>query len=458
MSTNIVSFLPAGQFKSKGPHELAGPCPQCGGQDRFIVRPNEGATGRYFCRQCGAKGDGIQYLRDFEGYSFAAACEAVGADHARRVKSGGVTKREVVATETQAPARVEYPGPEWQATAQAFLSSCRVEPVRGLTVETCRACGIFVNPADRWPERTAWGLENYTDKDGREHTKTLLPRGIVIATRRKAGLVGGTIRCPDEDITSKGRPKFKDLPGGAQVPFFAGRAGVPVVLVESAIDAALVWQSSGGRLAGVALMGATKEPDADTDAFLRAAPALIAVPDFDAAGMKGGRRWFERYPAAIYFPPIEGKDLGERPDWCPLWCELAIEEVGKKASAGDECADRGADFAPMGTRPTEFSFLSPDMLDGWPVCYLPQETPERLRGIMPPDLRGLGVPIQGLPLSLRGISACGWTLEEKDGRLELQKARVNARNEEGVRGYLRLHYASIYEGFNLMKRQNGAEV
>ena len=470
---NFVSS--AGKYRQVRPDEWAGPCPFCHeGEDRFKIWPQGGKKGVYYwCRQCKASGDGIQFLREFMGYSYSEACAAFGIE-AKRYASGlasfapgrrnrfSTAKQAQSKRETQAPARAEYPGQEWQAAAQAFLSSCRVEPVRGLTAETCGACGIFTNPADRYPERTEWGLAPYTDGNGKEHTKTLIPRGIVIATRRKAGLVALTVRCLDDDRETKKRPKFWEVKGGAQVPFFAGAAGVPVVLVESAIDAALVWQASGGRLAGVALMGSTKDLDAGTDEFLRAAPALIAAPDFDAAGAKGGRRWLERFPQAIYFPPLEGKDLGERPDLCPVWCELAIEEVEKGAGekAEKKLEETPESLAAVGQKlfPVSEKKLdalpvpyAPDMLDGRPVCYLPQETPERLRGILPPDLQGLGVPMEGLPLSLRGLSACGWRPEFVNGRLELRKARADARNAEGVAAYMSVHSVAVAEDWQRWK-------
>lgn len=54
--------------------EYHGPCVSCGGRDRFTLWPNEGQTGRYWCRQCGISGDGIDYLRKIKGLSFPAAC------------------------------------------------------------------------------------------------------------------------------------------------------------------------------------------------------------------------------------------------------------------------------------------------------------------------------------------------------------------------------------------------
>jgi len=45
--------------KSTATEEYSGPCPLCGGTDRFVVWP---AEGRFLCRQCGFKGDAYQYL------------------------------------------------------------------------------------------------------------------------------------------------------------------------------------------------------------------------------------------------------------------------------------------------------------------------------------------------------------------------------------------------------------
>lgn len=47
-------------MKSKGGGEVGGPCPKCGGEDRFFIR----ADGSYMCRGCGAKGgDAIDFFK-----------------------------------------------------------------------------------------------------------------------------------------------------------------------------------------------------------------------------------------------------------------------------------------------------------------------------------------------------------------------------------------------------------
>ena len=61
--------------------ELCGPCPVCGGTDRFTVFPdqNDGA-GSFWCRGCGIAGDVIDILRKVEGMSFAEASREAGRE------------------------------------------------------------------------------------------------------------------------------------------------------------------------------------------------------------------------------------------------------------------------------------------------------------------------------------------------------------------------------------------
>ncbi len=56
--------------------EYGGPCPKCGGNDRFHV---QSAEGWWFCRQCHEKrGDVIEFVTWLEGVSFREACERIG--------------------------------------------------------------------------------------------------------------------------------------------------------------------------------------------------------------------------------------------------------------------------------------------------------------------------------------------------------------------------------------------
>src|SRR3954462_2176603 len=49
-----------------------GPCPLCGGRDRFRFDDKDG-TGSYYCNQCGA-GVGVILIRNLHGWDHATAC------------------------------------------------------------------------------------------------------------------------------------------------------------------------------------------------------------------------------------------------------------------------------------------------------------------------------------------------------------------------------------------------
>jgi hypothetical protein len=65
----IVHLLGIAGLKRQG-HELVGPCPQCGGTDRFGVNLRNGL---FQCRICGAAGDGIKLVMFDRGCDFKAA-------------------------------------------------------------------------------------------------------------------------------------------------------------------------------------------------------------------------------------------------------------------------------------------------------------------------------------------------------------------------------------------------
>ena len=52
-----------------------GPCPVCGGKDRFRYDDKDGG-GTFFCNQCGA-GTGLILLRKLQGWDYKTACDAV---------------------------------------------------------------------------------------------------------------------------------------------------------------------------------------------------------------------------------------------------------------------------------------------------------------------------------------------------------------------------------------------
>lgn len=334
---SILSFLTSA-MKPKGAHEFAGPCPQCGGEDRFVVWPDRPRGGAYLCRGCGSQGDGIQFMREFMGMNYPEACTALGLEQKHTTTSLLSARRAHARPRPVHPAQAAYvpPAPavlpcaEWMANAATFLADCQrgldcipaavVELCfrRGITLDSAVAHGLGWNACDRYVPRCAWGLPEGKDKDGNPLTK-LLPAGLVIATRRRSGVVGLTVRCLDEDRQTKGRAKYRQISGSANVPFVVGRVRVPLLLLESALDAVLAVQEGKGQIAALAFMGSTKPADADTDQFIKQSPLLMAASDRDGAGEKAWARWSIIYPHAHFAPVLYGKDVGEQHAAAHAW-------------------------------------------------------------------------------------------------------------------------------------------
>lgn len=66
---DIAALLAIGGLVRTG-REMIGPCPICGGTDRFAINTQKGV---FQCRQCGARGDGIELVRWLRGCSLPGA-------------------------------------------------------------------------------------------------------------------------------------------------------------------------------------------------------------------------------------------------------------------------------------------------------------------------------------------------------------------------------------------------
>lgn len=94
--------------------EYAGPCPKCGGSDRFHVK----ADG-FFCRQCHPKwGDAIEYIRWFDGSNFVQAVERLTG-----YRNGGTMTQAPVAQRQPAPAKPDKQTAPWMAKANVLVNN-----------------------------------------------------------------------------------------------------------------------------------------------------------------------------------------------------------------------------------------------------------------------------------------------------------------------------------------------
>lgn len=103
--------------------EYAGPCPRCGGSDRFRVQPGRKDNGAWMCRNCWDPatkgwGDGIEYLRQMRGMSFSEAKNHLAGELDSLLER---TERVKAYVEPTATGRNAPPNNKWQAWTARYV-------------------------------------------------------------------------------------------------------------------------------------------------------------------------------------------------------------------------------------------------------------------------------------------------------------------------------------------------
>lgn len=299
--------------------EYQGPCPDCGGRDRFHVWPEERVGGSYWCRQCGKGGDAIQFARDFKGLGFRAACDYVGAEIERDLAGGGPQpqgKKPLAAKWRPGPAGLTPEG-KWQEKAQALVPWAFNQLMRnreqidwlagrGLNEHAVKFFRLGWNPADIFRPFASWGVEPRYKDDGSEK-KYWVPAGLIIPWRRPGEETVERIRVR----RPQGEPRYYVLPGSNMDCLVRPERGRAYVVVEAELDAMLVEREAGDLAGVVALGNSSRRPNIRTHRALADAAAVLVALDYDGAGVKSGGWWERTYTHAKYWPVPEGKDPAE---------------------------------------------------------------------------------------------------------------------------------------------------
>jgi len=102
---HVPEFPPTSRQK-----RVSGPCPWCGGDDRFVVFVEQGdeGTGSYYCfdnpgRGCGRGGDAIDFLETYHEMDWAEACEALGLEEKLEEYNGKTKENQRIENEKRAP-------------------------------------------------------------------------------------------------------------------------------------------------------------------------------------------------------------------------------------------------------------------------------------------------------------------------------------------------------------------
>lgn len=251
--------------------EMSGPCPKCGGTDRFHVTPEQ-----FFCRNSacwpgGAErwGDAIAYVEWLQGVDFKTACAML---------AGGTVPTITNPVQRSQPKVKEPQSAAWQDEAQkivrnaaALLASKAGETGRayltgrGLQPSTCEAFGLGYLPAVSLPG--TWNKETETFSHPKQPA-------IVIPWYTDDQLIAIRYRflCEDkhtiatksgETQTKKGH-KYTDANGNARVEKqkslygsdFSGilygdhandAGATTLVLCEGELNALSIWQVTRGQ-------------------------------------------------------------------------------------------------------------------------------------------------------------------------------------------------------------------
>ena len=299
--------------------EYQGPCPGCGGSDRFHVWPerNEG-RGYYWCRQCGKWGDDIQFLRDFEGMSFQDACNYLGRHVSPQSKHHKSHAPKVENRPDFEPKQTGTVSQVWQERAEKLVAWAHEEiwkqsgalawlAKRGITAEmiTRHRLGWNIGEKDRdiYRARSVWGLPAEMKENGKPRV-LWIPRGLVIPAYIAGTLVRIRIRREEDN------PKYYILPGSSPAMMILGPEREGFVVVEAELDA-ILCSACHPMVGAIPLGSVAMKPDEQAYRALRESRGILVGIDFDKAGAVAVQWWLDEFRQAVRWPVPQGKDPGE---------------------------------------------------------------------------------------------------------------------------------------------------
>lgn len=305
----------AGQFTAlKGGKALAGPCPKCGGKDRFVVYPD-----RWLCRNCHpVYGDVIELIKWLNNCDFKAACDWLAGgniptlpDVARPPRSGPAM-----------PPKLTPPAERWQQRAADFIAyTARLlwQPDgrrgldylrgRGLSDDTIRAARLGYCPRDFFDKPERWGR-------AADAKKIWLPGpGIVIPWLIDGAAHRVNIRLLEpRDIGGRLVKYIGPAGWGGANPLYNADAITskkPVLLVEGEFDSLIAKQAAGDFITPVATGSTGGAQAARWIARLATVPAVLVAFDAEPGkGDKAARNWLDLLPNARRWRPLL-KDVNE---------------------------------------------------------------------------------------------------------------------------------------------------
>lgn len=291
----ILDHIPIGMKRqgSTNGGEWGGPCPRCGGRDRFRAWPK---TGRFWCRQCEWAGDTIDLLRELKGMSFQEAKSAVYPGHELYMPPRSE------ATTINTVKLLKAPNSTWCNRAWEVAKEC-VDRLwspegsgvldwlrsRGLSDEIIESASLGYSSEEREDDSSAWGI------DREKHI--FIDKGVVIPW-----FIGGEIW--RLNIRRNGKPKYRGPAGYSNGLYLADgiRPRCTVVLTEGEFDALSIVQAV-QRFVAVATGTTSGSRKPKWIARLAQAEKVLVAFDSDDAGEKAAQYWLTVLPNAKRVKP-----------------------------------------------------------------------------------------------------------------------------------------------------------
>lgn len=317
--------------------EHKGPCPACGGDDRFCVWPadtDHDAKPRFWCRVCGISGDLADYLEIVRNMPHIDALKAAGV-----IDGDGVIPSSTAASSPPRPTRkadlAEPPCVQWQRAGRAFVDAAHryllsakgaaalpyLLGERGLKAETLQHYKIGYTPQSFTRPAAKWGY----------HKDVFCPHGIVIPCFAESALWYVKVRRPayrrgttepdglalalGHEVGFAQEAKYLSVTGGTSCALFGADDlrgdGRPLLIFEGEFDAMLAWQEL-GDLADVCAIK-TGGRGLPANWLLTLLPYSVILVAYDVDGNQAGDRmagaWLGQCKRARRARVPEGSDL-----------------------------------------------------------------------------------------------------------------------------------------------------
>lgn len=312
-----LSIFPKRAASTNG-GEYKAMCPKCqDGKDRFCIWPNQGISGRYWCRVCNCKGDAIQFCRDFLGMTFQQAYQKMNIEPKFQGRSVNYNPFQ---TTKFIPKTVKSTTKKWQSSAKSFVESSHKQLMdnpemlkllteRGLSLDTVCKFYLGYNSTDLFEERDKWGMPKIVKENG-YHKRQWLPKGFVIPAYSNNELIKLKIRRSKWKLKDS-LPKYIEVSGSKKSLSMYGDTSKPVIVVESELDAILIQQYASDLVCSLALGGVSKKPDHEIHEFLKKAPLILLSLDYDEPGKRRYSFWMKLYQNLRLWPAPHAKSLGD---------------------------------------------------------------------------------------------------------------------------------------------------